>query len=237
MPHPALEARVLDADLAESWEAVISWLRGLDDEILDAATPLPGWNVRHVVAHLGLAMNVLATAQPVPPEETAAVPLDLAAYLASYRDSASGILESALARAEQYSGELVGAVDAVGMTAIAALQRLRRDGVSLVRVRRGPVDLTDLVLTRLIEIVVHGDDLARATHVPSPVDPTARTAVAHAFVTILNRRSGYDLQVGDERAWIRLAAGRLRWDERGDALRSGNLAEGLPDLRTFLPLL
>ena len=92
-------------------------------------------------------------------------------------------------------------------------------------------------MTRLVELVVHGDDLARSVAVTSPVDPTARTLVSDALIAVVRRRSGYELDVVDETAWVRLATGRLKWDQRGHALRSGNLAEGLPDLSSWLPLL
>ena len=57
------------------------------------------------------------------------------------------------------------------------------------------------------------------------------------FSRCVHVRSGYELDVVDETAWVRLATGRLKWDQRGHALRSGNLAEGLPDLSSWLPLL
>ncbi len=33
---------LLNADLVEQWDAVVDWLRTLDDEVFDTASPLPG---------------------------------------------------------------------------------------------------------------------------------------------------------------------------------------------------
>lgn len=236
---------LLDADLAEQWDAAVDWLRTLDDDVFDTPSPLPGWRVRDLVAHLGEAMGVLARAEPA---DEAAVDgptdehhhperrHDLASYLASYVDNADGIHARAVEVAQEQAGDPVAAVEELGAAALGHLAQLRSDGVAAVRVRRGIVPLDQLVTTRLVELVVHADDLSRSAHVATAVDPTARTIVSDALLAIVRRRSGYEVDVVDERAWVRLATGRLAWDDRGDALRSGNLAEGLPDLSAYLPL-
>lgn len=224
----------LDADLAETWETLVAWLRQFDEETLDQPSGLPGWRLRDLVAHLGLAMEVITTAEPAPidaePDHT------LRTYLASYPDRAAPIRDGAAERAAQVD-DVVAAADAAGSLALRHLANLRREGIELVLVRRGVVALTTLLMSRLVELVVHGDDLARQVRLPTPVDPTARTTVAEAFLEILSRRSGHDLRVADERTWIRLAAGRIGWAERGDALQPGIASEGLPDLRGYLPVL
>lgn len=232
----SLEAERLDADLVESWEAILGWLRGLDDDVLDVATPLPGMSVGDLVAHLGMAMRVLTTAREVTPADADLPRLGFAAYLASYAEDADGILGRTLELAAG-SEDVLTLAETLGTEAIANLRELRHRGVEQVVVKRGVVDLTTLVLTRMVELVVHGDDLARSVQVPSPVDPTARTTVAAALLEVLCRRSGYDLRHGDERTWIRLATGRLGWNERADSLQPRDLAEGLPDLRAYLPVL
>ncbi|GMA32461.1 hypothetical protein [Litorihabitans aurantiacus] len=94
------------------------------------------------------------------------------------------------------------------------------------------------MLTRLVELVVHADDLSRSVPSVGLVDPTARTIVSRALFEVLRERSGVDhLEVLDERDWVRLATGRTAWADRGRALRPGDLAEGLPELGSHLPLL
>lgn len=244
----------LDLDLHEQWDALIDWLRSLDDDALAAPTPLPRWSVRDLVAHLALVMRVLARAEaadpgdptdPTDPAEpgergepgdAAEVPrtLTFADYLASYAGTSSDIRERAIELAEHR--DPIGSAESSGQAALLTLRELRDEGVRLVRVQRGVVALDTLVLTRLVELVVHADDLARSAAIPSPVDPTARTIVATALLSVLRSRTGYDLQVGDEVTWLRLATGRLPWSGRGRALRPGTLAEGLPDLSQALPL-
>lgn len=236
MSDTTVDPTLLDADLAEQSAAVVDWLRTLDDDVFDTPTPLPGWRVRDVVAHVGLAMTVLASAQAAEGEADDERRHDLASYLGSYSDNAEGIRERAVELAGEQEHDPVGDVEGRVQLAVENLTRLRAAGVLTVRVRRGLIPLTSLVLTRLVELVVHADDLARSVHVTSPVDPTARTIVSDALLAIVRRRSGYELDVVDEKVWVRLATGRVTWDERGNALRPGNLSEGLPDLRAFLPL-
>lgn len=227
----ASSARI-DADLHEQWDALIDWLRTLDDDLLTASTPLPEWTVRDLVAHLALVMRVLSGAEIADDD---APTITFADYLAAYADTSSDIRQRAIDLAEQH--DPIGSAETSGQAALATLSTLRGQRVRTVRVSRGVVGLDTLVLTRLVELVVHADDLARSAKIPSPVDPTARTIVSDALLRVLRARTGYDLEVGDETAWLRLATGRSSWGERGAALRSGNLAEGLPDLSNALPLI
>ena len=232
-----VDTRLLDADLREQWDALIDWLRLLEDEAYDADTVLPEWKVRDLLAHLGLAMGVLASARPTTSEDADRPRLNLGSYLGSYSDNADGIREKAQEVARDDIAAGLASIEESGDAALDHLARLRDAGTTNVTVRRGVIDLSTLVMTRLVELVVHGDDLARSVAVTSPVDPTARTLVSDALIAVVRRRSGYELDVVDETAWVRLATGRLKWDQRGHALRSGNLAEGLPDLSSWLPLL
>ena len=237
MTDNAVDSRLLDAALRAQWDALIDWLRLLEDEAYEADTVLPGWKVRDLLAHLGLAMGVLASAQPTTPDDADRPRLNLGSYLGSYSDNADGIREKAQEVASDEIAAGLAAIEESGHQALDHLAQLRASGTTTVTVRRGVIDLTTLVMTRLVELVVHGDDLARSVAVTSPVDPTARTLVSDALIAVVRRRSGYELDVVDETAWVRLATGRARWDQRGQALRSGNLAEGLPDLSAWLPLL
>lgn len=222
----------IDADLREQWDALIDWLRSLDDEMLSAPTPLPEWTVGDLVAHLALVMRVLAGAEIVDDD---APTITFADYLAAYADTSSDIRKRAIDLAERH--DPIGSAETSGNAALVTLSTLRTQRARTVRVTRGIVALDTLVLTRLVELVVHADDLARSAKIPSPVDPTARTIVSDALLRVLHSRTGYELEVADETAWLRLATGRTSWGERGAAPRSGNLAEGLPDLSSALPLI
>ncbi|ACQ78951.1 conserved hypothetical protein [Beutenbergia cavernae DSM 12333] len=228
---------VVEADLREQWDALLAWVEQLDDTAFDEPSVLPGWSVGDLVAHLGIAMNGLTVCEPIdgPTDERR---LEIGDYIGQYGDSASSTSARTVAESQRIASDRVAGIEAEGTRAFTHLDQLHRGGPDpLVRSRRGPMRLSDVVMTRLIELVVHADDLARSVPVTSPVDPTARTLVAEEFLRLLNSRAGTQVVVGDERTWVRLASGRLAWRERGDALRPGALSDGLPDLSAHLPLL
>ena len=81
--------------------------------------------------------------------------------------------------------------------------------------RRGPIRRDDYVLTRLIELVVHGDDLARAMGavLDHPGEPQAVAAVAEALATAYQTATGHRPDENGPLPWIRLAAGRMPSDD------------------------
>lgn len=93
---------------------------------------------------------------------------------------------------------------AAGLRASAALP----DGV--VRGPRGPILRDDFVLSCLLELVVHSDDLADSLPAltPPPVLPEARDAVAAALAAEYLRRTGSPPLIGEVESWIREATGR-----------------------------
>src|SRR5690606_28372050 len=113
----------------------------------------------------------------------------------------------------------------------------------VVQARRGPILLSELVISRVLELVVHADDLIRSTHrsLPgqTPLEPEAVTVVADALLEILLDREGWSVEIAEEIAWIRLACGRVPLDASsvGAALRPQHTGDSLPDLGTHLPLL
>ncbi len=119
------------------------------------------------------------------------------------------------------------------------LRTLGQDPV--VQARRAPILLSEMLTSRLVELVVHGDDLVRSLPPggPSPLAPDALTLVGEVLLEILLDRGGWDLEVVDERAWLRLACGRVPYsvDAVSAALRPTSLADSVPDLATRLPLL
>lgn len=101
-----------------------------------------------------------------------------------------------------------------------------------------------MTVSRVVELVVHGDDLRRsvrrfATAVPDPVDPGALDLVARELLAIVVARGGWDLEVVDARRWVRLAAGRTPYDvdELAAALQARWTGDSVPDLGRMLPVL
>ena len=97
-----------------------------------------------------------------------------------------------------------------------------------------------MTVSRVLELVVHADDLARSVPRGSdPVDPDALRLVADALLEIVVARGGWSLEIADERLWVRLAAGRQAYDvdQLSVALHPRYTSDGVPDLGRMLPIL
>lgn len=232
----------LTAVLEAQWARLRAWAGELDEDARQLPSVLAGWSVEELVAHLGRAMDALAVAEPAP-EGT--VPLTLAEYVANYRNRAADIADVTREIAERIRGDLLGSVDRMAGAAFTRLADLRRarpgEPDPVVQARRAPILLSDMVTSRLLELTVHADDLARSTsrHGPSPVLPDAARIVAEALLEIVVDRGGWDLEIVDDLAWIRLACGRVPYSSPAvtGALRARHTSEGVPDLERMIPLL
>ncbi len=228
----------LAADLRDQWGLLRRWLADLPDDVADLPDPLPGWTVADVVAHLGRTLHALAACRPAPPD---AQPLSLGEYLAGYSHGASRTGRAARELSAAIAKRRATALDELADQAFAQVGRLlpRNGSDVVVTGHRGPILLSDMLVSRLAELVIHAEDLAPLLPLPVPVEPTARVLVAEALVDVLRRRTGADVEVGDARAFVLLASGRITWAQgiRAGALRPHSLSDGLPDLSEALPLL
>lgn len=221
------------------WTRLRAWARELDGPTLARPSVLDGWTVAHLVAHLARAFDALAAAGPTPP---GTVPLTLAEYLGTYPERAAEIDRVTRELAAATADDPLGAVDRAAADAFARLAELRRLGEDpVVQARRGPILLSEMLTSRLVELVVHGDDLARSAPRPgtSPLDGDAVRRVSDALLEVVVDRGGWDVEVVDPLAWVRLAAGRVPLT--GEALRAAlaptYTSDSLPDLGTALPVL
>ncbi|QJW35780.1 maleylpyruvate isomerase N-terminal domain-containing protein [Cellulosimicrobium protaetiae] len=236
----------MDSDVTEAaqhlhsqWDRLDRWLRDLGGELdRDAARPsvLDGWTVGELVAHLGRVMETLALCGPVP---AGTVPLTLAEYLGTYPERADEIEHATRALDEQIAADRLGHVEAFAAAGFARLDELADERV--VQARRGPITLLDMVRSRVLELVVHADDLARSfPGVRSdPVDRAALDAVAAELLRVVVTRGGWSLEVREPRLWLRLACGRVPYDvdELARALEPVHTSDAVPDLGRMLPLL
>jgi uncharacterized protein (TIGR03083 family) len=236
MDDDVTEARL---HLRAQWERLDRWLRDLDGGFDGAGarqSVLDGWTVGELVSHLGRVMETLALCGPVP---SGTVPLSLSEYLGTYPERADEIERSTRDLDEQIADDRLGGVERLAARGLARLDELADHAV--VQARRGPITLRDMVASRVVELVVHADDLARSfPDVPSdPVDRGALDAVAGELLRVVVKRGGWSLEVHDARLWLRLASGRLPYDVDllARALEPTHTSEAVPDLGRMLPLL
>ncbi|WP_436700682.1 maleylpyruvate isomerase family mycothiol-dependent enzyme [Nocardioides sp. BYT-33-1] len=194
--------------LREQWDAVRAWLR--TERVLDrAADPsgLGSWSVADVVVHLGYGLRMLAEVVPADGDE----PIALARYVAGYAPAGRQIAADTEAAAGSLRGRELEGIDEMADEAWRALDA----GLpAVVRGRRGPLRADDFVLTRLLELVVHGDDLHRSlgsAH-PSPLLPAAVDAVSAALAEGYRESTGR-LPAADGLALVRIATGRVATED------------------------
>ena len=151
--------------LLEQALTVVDWLRELPAEAFALPSVLPGWDVRTLTAHLVMAHQTLITALATPASEPA-VPIER--YVQGYRPGAASIAHRTQETAGDSPGpELVEQLSAVVDTLAA---RLAEPAPAAVVVGpRGPIRRDDILATRIIEVVVHSDDLSRTLPDREPV--------------------------------------------------------------------
>jgi uncharacterized protein (TIGR03083 family) len=196
----------MDDVLRRQWEHLRAWLE--EEDVLgraDVATGLGDWTVGDLVAHLGLGLRLV---QGIAEAPEGTVPITLREYVAAYPPAAAAIAGQTEEIQAELGDDLLAGLDAIAAAAFAHLASIRS---SVVLGRRGPISRDDYVLTRLLELVVHGDDLARALDVPRhPGDPEAVVTVATVLAVGYGEVTGGP-PPGAARPldWIRLAGGRI----------------------------
>jgi uncharacterized protein (TIGR03083 family) len=184
MTAPALVAQA---------ENVQGWLAALPDEEFDAPSVLEGWNVRDLVGHLVLSLRgYAAVAVTASPER----PVSLAQYTAQYRAAAaeiSGLAQDAAGRSSPeglrsaFAEALAGARAAAGAEPLAAVAG-----------PRGPISGLNWSRTRIIELVVHSDDLSRSVPAVAAVElvrPALADAVRGLAGVLAERYPGRSVEV------------------------------------------
>ena len=145
--------------LLEQSRTVRDWLQALPAETFAAPTVLAGWDVRVLVAHFVVVHSGLLRALGRPSSEP---PVALPELVSRYRREVESVTAVTLDAASDTPGpELVETLAA----AIGELTIALDPGAFLpavVQTLRGPARLEDFLATRIIEVVVHADDLSRS---------------------------------------------------------------------------
>ena len=242
------------AALTAQWRALVEVTSGLTPARLAAPSGLTGWSVADLVGHLAAGVEAVPRwlALPVPAGPLLTVEQwanGTAAHAAAISDTAREMNLAGHTPAEY----LTSALDAVAAA----------DDSRITVTRVGPMRVTDMLVTRLVEAIVHADDLERALGEPFPHDRGALAIVVRATADALAVRApGHSVEVRvppfavvqcvtgpkhtrgvppnvvetDAKTWIRLAAGRLTWEEadsEGRVHASGERS----DLSGYLPLM
>jgi len=194
--------------LEQQYTALAEWLDEVPvTEHLTVPVGLGDWTVRELVAHLCLGIGL---ARYVVAAEPGAVPLSLGEYVRAYPPASEQIAEMTREISARFGDDLVGGFRRTAAEAFAALDAIPG---AVLRARRGPIARDDYLLTRVLELVVHGDDLQRALgRTDAPLLPAAVTAVSDGLATAYVERAG-TAPSGAGLEWIRRAAGRVPDDD------------------------
>ena len=172
--------------LEEQYEALADWLDAVPvGAHLAVPVGLGDWTVRELVAHLGLGIGL---SRFVTSAAEGAVPLSLGEYVRAYPPAAEQIAEMTRELSSTFGDDVVGGFRRTAAEAFAHLDATPGD---VLQARRGPIARDDYLLTRLLELVVHADDLQRALdRTDAPLLPAAVTAVGDALAAAYEERAG-----------------------------------------------
>jgi uncharacterized protein (TIGR03083 family) len=261
LPRKPRTDRILAAYDAQQL-ALVEWLRGVPDDLLDRPSVLGGWTVRDLAFHTTEVPLALVTAVDAGP--TRDKPLTIAAYTERWataadeiaardRDGARGLtVADLISRHEEHQASVHRALGAL-------------TGDPVISARRGPIRLSDFLATRVNELVVHSRDLSVSLADRAPIEPApAALAVATRMLldVLVERAPGSSVEVRvppyaagqciagprhtrgtppnvvecDPLTWVELACGRLAWT---DAVAAGRVTAsgGRADLSGRLPVL
>lgn len=232
-------------------------VRELDPERLARPSGLGEWSVAELAAHIAWIADSLAGGLARPP---AAVPELTAAEWPFATASLAGKISEA-AKETLEGAPLAELYDRAGARLAEALDT--NPGGRVLDLWIGAMTLSDFLVTRTVELVVHTDDLRRATGLDVPVDRQALAACTRLLADALaikapggavefrvppfavvqcvegprhTRGTPPNVVETDPLTWIRLATGRTRW---ADALADAQVrASGeRADLSALLPLM
>jgi uncharacterized protein (TIGR03083 family) len=246
------------ATLRAQGVALADWFAALPPADFARATVLDGWDVRTLLGHLVVVYDGGNQALGRPTDERAA---PAAEYVRRYRRDVAQIAGKT---AEATGGRAPEQL-------ILALRSAVRDvpaeaaGTQTVIGGRGPIGTHDWIVTRIVEVVVHCDDLTRSLpeHEPVPLERAALATAVRTLAEILAAQApgrSVELRVPpfvavqaiegprhtrgtpanvvetDPVTWLRLATGRVPFAE-AVARGSVQASGNRADLTPHLPLL
>jgi uncharacterized protein (TIGR03083 family) len=241
------------APLRGQLDLLATWLGDVPEDDFGRTSVLPGWDVRTLTGHLVLVAEGCVATLRTRGEPPA---LSAARYVRGYR-AADIAARTEEVTADRTPAELVARLRAVPAVEVAP--------TTVLAGRRGPIRADDWVATRVVDLVVHADDLSRSLpdRPPVPLDRAALRLATRTLTAILAEQApGRSVEVRvppyaavqavagprhtrgtppnvvetDPVTWLRVATGRASWS---DALAGGKIraSGGRADLTAFLPVL
>lgn len=244
----------------EQSAALTGWLATLPDDDFGRPSVLAGWDVRTLVGHILLVHVGLIRCLDRPTNDRPLAPHE---FVKRYRRDVA-MLDQATREmtgersAEQLRGKLAEAASLIAAAFHGAPPRV-------VDTPRGTTTLADFLTTRLIELVVHADDLSRSMpeHEPVPLPRPALAAATRGLAEILagqapgrtvelrvppfvavqaidgprhTRGTPPNVVETDPLTWLRMATGRVDF---GAAVADGTASASgsRADLTRYLPVL
>jgi uncharacterized protein (TIGR03083 family) len=252
----------LQAAYTAQQAALVAWLAALPATGGEQPSRLAGWTVQQLAFHTTEVPRALtASLAKDPPKERAQ---SIASYTANWRAAAEQIAGRDRAGSAGVGiAEIISRHEVGGAAMIAALGSVDPDQV--VAARRGPIRVSDLLITRINELVVHSIDLSASVPDIEAVvlDPRALGISCRMLTAILAERvPGRTVEVrvppyaavqcvdgprhtrgtpanvveASPVTWVELATGRRSW---ADALGAGQLQVSgeRADISEHLPVL
>jgi uncharacterized protein (TIGR03083 family) len=172
--------------LLEQSRVLLGWLGELSDDDFSAATVLPDWDVRMVTGHLVLVHAGLARLLDRP---SRAAPVPLPEWVRRYRRDVTAIgASTAETTADKSPAELLAELAAA--VEVLAVRLAEVDVLpQVIETPRGVTTLADFLATRIVEVVVHADDLSRSLPQRPPA-PLHRPALAICSRTLTGILAG-----------------------------------------------
>ncbi|MET8172657.1 maleylpyruvate isomerase family mycothiol-dependent enzyme [Streptomyces clavifer] len=253
-------SRTLTAVLAQ-FGHVRGAVRALAPEQLALPARLGEWTVRDLAAHITMALGRISDSLELPAPAGGPKPeLTLLEWPLSTAGHAGAIADATRALAEEWPD-----LDALYELTATRFGELvpAAPPERLLTTRAGTMRLGDFLVTRTVELVVHTDDLHRATGIDIPYDRQALAACTRLLADALaDRAPGGSVEVRippfavvqciggpkhtrgtppnvvetDPLTWVRLATGRAEWTRALEDARISASGERA-DLAPLLPLM
>ncbi|MCF6523599.1 maleylpyruvate isomerase family mycothiol-dependent enzyme [Streptomyces sp. JJ36] len=222
---------------------------------------LPGWDVHHLLVHIALQIDAVPRLLARPEPAATKAEVDLSTWARSTVTRAEKLDEDTRTEAARTPDAAARIDEAVEQLEPVLESAVRPD--LLLPHPFGAMRALDFTVTRLVELVVHTDDLNRATRAAVPLDRTALAATVRLLADAVAAKApgrSVELRIPpfavtqcvagprhtrgtppnvvetDPLTWLRLATGRTTWADarkRRVLTASGDRA----DLSAHLPVL